>query len=108
MPNGHGGVPFLGAPILFAVMFAVLASLPPGLQGTLGWVRVAFCLVLAALVGWRLAYNLHMRDADEYDGAYTPPDEYRRAARRYWVLAPVYTVLSTSAGFAILWWIGLP
>ncbi len=108
MPNGHGGVPFLGAPIVFAVMFAAFAWLPFEVQGWLGWAQVAICLLLAALFGWRLAYNLHMWDADEYGGGYTPPDVYRRAARRYWVLAVVYTILTTSAGFGILWWRGLP
>lgn len=106
MPNGHGGVPFLGAPILFAVMFAAFAGLP--LQARLGWAWVAICLVLAGLVGWRLAYNLHMWGADEYGGAYTAPDVYRRAARRYRVLAVASTVLATSIGFDILWWRGLP
>jgi len=106
MPNGHGGVPFLGAPIFFAVMFAVFASLP--FEAPLGWAWVALCLMLAALVGWRLAYHLHMRDADEYGGAYTAPDVYRRAARRYRILATVYTMLATAVGFCILWWRGLP
>ena len=106
MPNGHGGVPFLGTPIFFAAMFATFAGLP--LKTRLGWAWVAICLVLAALVGWRLAYNLHMWDADEYGGAYTEPDVYRRAARRYRVLAVVYTVLTAAVGFSILWWRGLP
>jgi hypothetical protein len=106
MPNGHGGVPFLGAPIVFAIMFATCAGLPPKAQ--FGWAWVGICLVLAALVGWRLAYDLHMRDADEYGGAYTRPDVYRRAAQRYWILTVVYTVLTTTVGFAILWWRGLP
>jgi hypothetical protein len=106
MPNGHGGVPFLGTPILFAAMFVIFAGLP--LKTRLGWAWVAICLVLSALVGWRLAYNLHMWDADEYGGAYTEPDVYRRAARRYRVLAVVYTVLTAAVGFSILWWRGLP
>jgi len=49
-----------------------------------------------------------MRDADEYGGAYTPPDVYRRAARRYWCLAVVYAILTTTVGYGILWWRGLP
>jgi hypothetical protein len=106
MPNGHGGTPFLATPIMFAVLFAIFAGLP--LKARLGWAWVAICLVLAALVGWRLAYDLHMRDADEYGGAYTPADDYRRAARRYRVLAVVYAALTTALGFGILWWRGLP
>jgi hypothetical protein len=106
MPNGHGGIPFLGAPVLFAVLFAVFASLP--LRDRLGWTWVAICLALAAMAGWRLAYHLHMRAADEYGGAYTSPDAYKRAAQRYWIAAVIYTALTTAGGFAILWWRGLP
>lgn len=106
MPNGHGGVPFLGTPIFFSVMFATFAGLP--LKDRLGWAWVAICLVFAALAGWRLAYHLHMWDADEYGGSYTEPDVYRRAEGRYRVLAMVYTVLAVAVGFGILWWRGLP
>jgi hypothetical protein len=106
MPNGHGGAPFLGAPIFLAIMFAVFAALP--VRERLGWAWTGICLVLAALAGWRLAYHLHMRDADEYGGAYTAPDVYRQAARRYRIGAVLYTILAVAAGFAILWWRGLP
>ena len=106
MPNGHGGVPFLGAPIVFAFLFAVMASLPNPQR--FGWAWVAICLFFAAMAGWRLAYHLHMRDADEYDGAYTAADAYLRATRRYRVAAVTYAILSTAAGFGILWWRGLP
>ena len=106
MPNGHGGVPFLGAPVFLGVLFAVFASLPD--IARFGWAYVGLCLGLAAAAGWRLAYHLHMREADEYDGAYTAPDAYQRAARRYWIAAPIYAVLAAAGGFAILWWRGLP
>jgi hypothetical protein len=106
MPNGHGGVPFLGTPIFFTVMYAAFAGLP--LKDRLGWVWVAIFLVFAALAGWRLAYHLHTWDADEYGGSYTEPDVYRRAKGRYRVLAMVYTVLTAAVGFGLLWWCGLP
>jgi hypothetical protein len=106
MPNGHGGAPFLGAPVLFLALFGVLAALPA--RERLGWTWVAACLLAAALAGWRLAYHLHMRAADEYGGAYTEPDAYRRSARRYRILAPVYALVAIAAGFGILWWRGLP
>jgi len=78
MPNGHSGVPFLGGPMVLAVMFfACCASLP--FKERLGWAWVAICLIFAALAGWRLAYDLHMRDADEYGGAYAPPEVHRPA-----------------------------
>lgn len=106
MPNGHGGIPFLGAPLLFLVLFGVLAALPLGER--LGWGWVAICLAFAALAGWRLAYHLHLRDADEYGGAYTEPGAYRRALRRYRILAPTYALVAIAVGFGILWWRGLP
>jgi hypothetical protein len=105
MPNGHGGYPFLGGPVLFAILFAAFAAFP---VKDIGWTWVAACLAFAALAGWRLAYHLHMRDADEYDGAYTSRDEYRRAARRYRIAAAIYAVLAAAAGYGILWWRGLP
>ena len=106
MPNGHGGAPFLGAPIVFALLFLAIVFVPPG--NVPGWVRVSVALGFAALAGWRLAYHLHLRDADEYDGAYTEPDAYRRAQRRDWLLAPFYALAAAVVGFGILWWRGIP
>jgi hypothetical protein len=106
MPNGHGGAPFLGAPIFCAILFAVFAALP--IRERLGWGWVGLCLGFAALAGWRLAYHLHMRSADEYGGAYTAPEAYQQARRRYLVASVIYTILATGAGFAALWWRGLP
>jgi hypothetical protein len=69
MPNGHGGVPYFGGPILFSILFAIITSLPVGNDGWLAWPRVGICLLLAAAIGWRLAYYFHMYDADDYGGA---------------------------------------
>ena len=104
MPNGHGGIPFLGAPILYTILFATLAWLPLPAAGWLSWARVALCLVFAALAGWRLAYHLHLRHADEYGGAYISPEVHRRAVLRYWVFSLLYMAISTGAGFAVLRW----
>mgnify|MGYP006198840347 FL=1 len=106
MPNGHGGAPFLGSPVIFTLLFAAAAFLPP--PQARNWVWASVCLALAALAGWRLAYHLHMRHADEYDGAYTPNDAYRRAAKRYRIAAVIYTIVAAAAGYAVLWWRGLP
>ena len=108
MPNGHAGVPYFGGPILFAIMFAAFAWPPFGDSGWLAWTRLGVCLLLAAAVGWRLAYYFHLHKFDDYGGAYTPPDVYRRASRRYWIAAPIYAILTAVAGFGILWWRGLP
>lgn len=104
MPNGHGGIPFLGAPILYVVLFATLAWLPLPGAGLLNWARVALCLGFAALAGWRLAYHLHLRHADGYGGAYTSPEIYRRAVLRYWFFSLLYTAITSGAGFAVLRW----
>ena len=106
MPNGHGGSPFLGAPIFCFLLFAVLAALP--VRERLGWAWVGVCLVVAAYGGQRLAYHLHMRAAAEYDGAYTEPEAYRQARRRYVIASVIYTTVAAIAGFGVLWWRGLP
>src|SRR5262245_34735631 len=108
MPNGHGGVPFLGGPVFFAMMFATFVWVPFGNDGWFAWTRVGICLLLASAIGWRMAYYIYMYSADDYGGAYTPREVYRRASRRYRIAAPIYAVLSTLVGFGILWWHGLP
>ena len=105
MPNGHGS-PYFGAPIFAVILFAVLAALPVGAK--LGWAWVALCLAVAAYGGNRLAYHLHMRDAAEYDGAYTSPEVYQKARRRYVITSVIYGIVTTAMGFAVLWWRGLP
>jgi hypothetical protein len=106
MPNGHGGAPFLGSPLICTLLFAAAAFLPP--PQARNWVWASVCLALAAMAGWRLAYHMHLRDAHEYGGAYTPNDAYRRAAKRYRVAAVIYTIVAAAAGFGVLWWRGLP
>lgn len=108
MPNGHAGVPYCGGPVFFAMVFAFFVWLPLGEEGWVPWVRFGICMALAAAIGWRIAYYVHMYDADDYGGAYTPPDVYQRASRRYWVAVPFYALLTAAAGFGVLWWRGLP
>ena len=69
---------------------------------------VALCLAVAAYGGNRLAYHLHMRAAAEYDGAYTAPEAYQQARRRYLINSVIYGVATTAIGFGVLWWRGLP
>jgi hypothetical protein len=107
MPNGHGGIPHYGSPILYAILFFVAVFYPLAADPWLQWARAALCLLLAALAGWRLAYHLHMWDADALQG-YAPEEAYRHDLRRYRVFATAYAVLTTGLGFAILWWRGLP
>jgi hypothetical protein len=91
VPNGHGGVPRFGGPIFYAVLagLALVFKLP------------AAAAALAAIAGWRLAYHLHFWGADEYSGAYTNPDDYRRARLRYWCLGAVYALAAAAAIFAL-------
>jgi hypothetical protein len=107
MPNGHGGIPHFGSPILLALIFFAAAFWPLASDASLQSTRFGICLALAVLVGWRLAYHLHMWRAEEYS-AYMSPEEYRRATRRYAGFAAAYATLSAGAAFALLWWRGLP
>lgn len=107
MPNGHGGAPFLGAPILFAILFVVVAWAPPDTGFLPDWFRASQCASFAAVVGWRLAYHLHLRHADEYGGLYTEPEVYKLALRRYWLYSVLYAAVTTSVGLGIVWCRGL-
>jgi hypothetical protein len=107
MPNGHGGIPHFGSPILFGLMFCAALFWPLAPDAALQWTRVWICVVLAALVGWRLAYHLYMWRAEEYSG-YMTPEEYRRAIRRYAGFAAAYAIVAAVAALALLWWRGLP
>lgn len=98
----------LGTPTAFATLFALVETFPDRPRRRLGRSGVAAGPAFAALAGWRLADHLHMRRADEYGGADTPPDAYRRAARRYRALAAVYAAVTTGAAYSILRWRGLP
>ena len=108
MPNGHGGRPYFGGPIVLAILFAILASTSSGNESWIAWARVGICVIVAAAFGWRVAYYIHLRDADAYGGAYTQPEIYKHARRRYWIAALVYAVLAAATGFGILYWRGLP
>lgn len=94
MPNGHGGYPFMGGPVLLLIAFLVVLFLPvdPGASHA-GAIEI-LGLVVAAMFGCRLAYHLHMRKADGYGGAYTDPDKYRTARTRYWIACVVYGAIA--------------
>lgn len=78
MPNGHGGIPKYGSPVLLVLALAGLLALSPT-DGVLRLLRFP----LAALLGWRLAWHYCMYDAMEYGGRPTPDEEMKRARRRY-------------------------
>ena len=93
MPNGHGGVPWMGAPLFFAVLAAIAIFLQ----------QPAVAAALAAIAGWRLAYHLHFWAADEYGGAYTSSEKHRRAALRYYGFAVLYAAAGAAAVLVIVW-----
>jgi hypothetical protein len=107
MPNGHGGFPYLGGPILFALLFTFFVWLPLPNHVAIIWGRLCVCLILAAMFGWRVAYYIHMYHADEYDGAYTPPEIRQRAIRQYRRAIPLYVFVAIVIGLGTLWWRGL-
>ncbi|MGE0352502.1 MAG: hypothetical protein AB7I33_14490 [Gemmatimonadales bacterium] len=101
MPNGHGGIPRFGSPaVLLLLLGLVLAGGPvPGLpQGR--WPAY----VLAVLLGWRLAFHIHMWDVTGYGGALAPPQRLAAARRRFIVGSLVYVL--AAAGLVRLWFDG--
>jgi hypothetical protein len=90
VPNGHGGIPRFGGPILFAVLCAIALVLQQR------YAAAAF----AALAGWKLSYHLHFWRADEYGGAYTDQEAYRRTRLRYWCLGTLYALAAAAAVLA--------
>lgn len=93
MPNGHGGVPRFGGPLFYAILAAL----------ALAFNITAAAAVLAAIAGWRFAYHLHFWGAEEYGGAYTSPEKYRRAKLRYYGFAALYAAAAAAAVLAIAW-----
>ena len=55
MPNGHGGVPFPGAPIVFALMFTTLAGLPLKARLAWAWVATAAALIIIEMPSVKVA-----------------------------------------------------
>lgn len=94
MPNGHGGYPWMGGPLLLLLAFLGLLFFPVDPHSAGGGAVSVLALGAAGLFGCRLAYHLHMRRADAYGGGYTAPDAYRRARIRYGVACFVYAVIA--------------
>jgi len=99
VPNGHGGVPRFGSPIL--LFFALCGLL---------WLRIArdaqwtlyLALVGAALFAWRLAWHIHLYELLAYGGAYTPQEVLDAARKRY--LATLLFLLPAALIAAYLVW----
>jgi hypothetical protein len=102
MPNGHGGYPFLGSPLLLAFFFTVTQAWKVPIPSSLNTVRVVACIAMAAAAGWRLAYHLHMRAADAYSGQFMKDGERATMLRRYTIRAILYAIIAGGVGTAIL------
>jgi hypothetical protein len=98
MPNGHGGLPHYGTPVLLGIFWALMvwwqrasASIMPHL----------LLYLASVLFGWSLAFHLTMWDVMEYGGAYTSEDEMTRAKRRCLIAAAVLIPVSIFVAYLI-------
>ena len=80
MPNGHGGVPRYGSPVLLSIVLVALLGLQRSWEAR--W-TLPLAYLVAGLLAWRFAWHLHLYDLMEYDGAYTSPDRLQRAKRAH-------------------------
>jgi hypothetical protein len=80
----------MGSPLLLAVALAVVLLLPFDPASSHATIRVPLATALGVILGCRLAYHLHMRRADAYDGAYTDPAKFRGARIRYTTMCVLY------------------
>ena len=76
MPNGHGGVPRFGAPLLIA---GIAVALYFNSWFALSSFFRPVLLVLAAGFGWKLAEHMHFWGVLEYGGSMVTPEEASRA-----------------------------
>lgn len=96
MPNGHGGVPRFGAPILLWGLGSVL-YLSEWLANTAYYRPVL--LGLAAGFAWKLAEHTHYWHVLQYGGSRVTPEEATQARVKMVVGSLVYAMI---AGFFVL------
>ena len=99
MPNGHGGIPWFGSPILLLVVLSALAWLR--FSHDAAWTLYA-AHPIAALFAWRFAWHLCLYRPTEYGGGYTSDEEMRKARARYYTLSAVLIPLAILA-VQLLW-----
>ena len=98
MPNGHGGVPRFGSPVILLLLLGWDLARRPTFGFAWAWMLP---YALAALLGWRLAWHIHMWDATEYGGAMTSTDKMSAAERRYLLGTLLYA--PAAVGLVYLW-----
>ena len=98
MPNGHGGYFRFGS----ALLLLVLLGIAYGFYLKSGSRAIAWAgYPLAAALGWRFAFGLHMWKVTEYGGAYTNDDDWTKAFVKYIAGSVVYA-LAAAAGWYFL------
>ncbi len=86
MPNGHGGIPWMGSPVLLLALLILLSWLRFSREAS--WTVYA-AYPVAALFAWRFAWHLCLYEATGYDGGYTPPEEMKKARASFYRLSVV-------------------
>ena len=99
MPNGHGGLPRFGAPVLLGIVTALLLW---WFSATAAIIPQILMYLSAVLCGWRLAFHLTMWDAMQYGGAYTEGADMRRARRNYRIAVAILVPLVCLVAFALV------
>ena len=90
MPNGHGGIPWMGSPVLLLLLLISLAWLRFSREAS--WTVYA-TYPIAALFAERFAWHLCLYQATEYGGGYTSGEEMRDARVSYrWVMGVLIPV----------------
>ena len=96
MPNGHGGIPHYGAPVLLGILTALLVW---WFRATASAIPHVLVYLSSGLFGWRLAFHLIMWDVMEYGGGYASEEDMVKAKRKYLVAAVILIPLSVVGGY---------
>jgi hypothetical protein len=91
MPNGHGGIPWFGSPVLLGAATVITVWFES--KWSTGWL-VVLAFALSLLFAWRFAFHLHMWDVAGYGGGYTSDDEMRHAKKRFRIGIVIYSAIS--------------
>ena len=94
MPNGHGGIPWMGSPILIGIILGVVVSVTQKIDQELYVILGKFVsYFLAILFSWRLSSHFFMWGVTEYDGAYVKEEEIEVAKKKYLIATIVLSVI---------------
>jgi len=99
MPNGHGGVPRFGYPVLLGIATVLLVW---WYRATASVIPQVLVYLSSGLFGWRLAFHLTMWGVMEYGGGYTSKEDMAKAKRKYLVAAVILIPLSIVGGYWLL------